>query len=142
MHCTTTTTKRPNVKTWTPEEIKALLLTKPLMVERSIVQLFKRQTADEQAAQQTAHRNNRGFNSADAKRMSFVAEFLNKGGHLTQAKALGVYAPRVSKYIGQLTSIANGKVSPKGPKIHSKVVCRASKVVNPTCPATPSSIAR
>ena len=98
---------KTTTRIWTATEIKTLLTTRPVFVERSILKLHERQTADERATKSTNHRNNIGFNGADAPGMSFVADFLKKGGHLTSAKALGKYGPRLVKYIGQLVQIAN-----------------------------------
>ncbi len=89
--------------------IKAKLLSNPDWVERAILVLYERQTADEQVAQETGHDNNMGFNKPDATRMSFVAEFLKSGKHLTREKALNVYGRRLQKYAGQLARIAIAK---------------------------------
>ena len=64
------------------------------------------QTSDEKATQETGHNNAQGFNKPDARRMSFVAEFLKSGKHLTREKALGTYGVRLQKYAGQLARIA------------------------------------
>lgn len=89
--------------------IKEKLISNPAWVERAILVLFERQTSDEQLTQETGHDNNQGFNKPDAKRMSFVAEFLKKGGHLTKEKALGVYGKKLCKYAKQLAKIAQEK---------------------------------
>lgn len=87
-------------------KIHANLVINPTWVERAILVLFERQTQDEQVGSLTSHLNNVGFNSADARRMSFVAKFLQNGKHLTRDKALGVYGPRLQKYAKQLAKIA------------------------------------
>jgi hypothetical protein len=89
--------------------IKNNLLTNPAWVERAIIVLYDRQTQDEQVAQETGHDNNQGFNKPDARRMSFVAEFLKGGKHLTREKALGVYGVKLQKYAKQLARIAQEK---------------------------------
>lgn len=89
--------------------IAAKLLTEPAWVEKAILVLYDRQTSDEQATQETGHNNAQGFTSADARRMSFVAEFLKSGKHLTREKALGTYGRKLQKYAGQLARIAMAK---------------------------------
>jgi hypothetical protein len=80
-----------------------------MWVERAILALYERQTSDEQAQGDTKHSNKMGFSSADARRMSFIAEFLLSGKHLTREKALGVYGPRLQKYAKQLAIISQAK---------------------------------
>lgn len=82
------------------------LRVNPAWVEKAILALYARQTEDEQRHMETGHNNARGFNKPDAKRMSFVASFLLGGKHLTREKALAVYAPKLRKYVNQLTRIA------------------------------------
>lgn len=89
--------------------IKTKLMENPAWVERAILVLYAHQTSDEQETQETGHENSRGFNKPDAKRLSFVAEFLKKGGHLTKEKALGIYGKKLCKYAKQLAKIAQEK---------------------------------
>jgi len=95
------------------ETIKVKLLTNPEWVERAILALYEKQTSDEQATMETGHDNNMGFNKPDARRMSFVAEFLKGGKHLTKEKALGVYGVKLQKYAKQLARIAQAKKAAK-----------------------------
>ena len=97
--------------------IAAKLLDDPAWVEKAILVLYERQTADEQAGGETRHDNNQGFTSADARRMSFVAEWLRKSkrNHLSREKALGTYGRRLQKYAGQLARIALAKTPPQAP---------------------------
>jgi len=89
--------------------ISARLLVSPTQVESAILALYAKQTSDEQAGGDTRHNNAQGFTSADAKRMSFVAEFLKSGKHLTHEKALGTYGRKLQKYTGQLARMAIAK---------------------------------
>lgn len=98
------------------ETIKTNLKTNPAWVERAILALYAKQTTDEQSALDTRYQNHQGFTSADARRFSFVAQFIQKGGHLTREKALGVYAVRLQKYAGQLATIALAKAAQKAEK--------------------------
>lgn len=97
----------------TNKEIDALaavigqkLLTSPAWVERAILALYACQTADEQAQGATRYDNKMGFSGCDARRMSFVAEFLKSGKHLSVAKALNIYGVKLQKYTRQLARIA------------------------------------
>lgn len=89
--------------------IRGNLMTNPKWVEAAILALYAKQTSDEQATQETGHDNRQGFNKPDARRMSFVAEFLKSGKHLTREKALGTYGRKLQKYAGQLARIAMAK---------------------------------
>lgn len=94
--------------------ISSKLSTDPRWVEAAILALYTRQTTDEQAGGVTRHDNSQGFTAADARRMSFVAEFLKGGKHLTREKALGTYSRRLQKYAGQLARIALAKQAAQG----------------------------
>ena len=101
----TTDTKR----VWTEAEIVSLLNRNQLAVERAIIALYQKgQTADEQVALTTTHDNKVGFSAADARRCSFVADFLirNPQKHLTAAK-LPRYRAVAIKYRKQLLAMAN-----------------------------------
>ena len=94
----------------TADSIRALLDRNPRAIEKAIVALYARQTADEQSTETTRHSNARGFNAADAKRLSFIATFLANGGHL-KTETCARYLPRVRKYAAQLAAIANEKAA-------------------------------
>ena len=89
--------------------IREKLATNKAWIERAVIALHDRQTTDEQATNETTHDNRKGFNKPDARRMSFVANFLKSLGHLTEEKALTVYGPRLQKYAKQLARIAQEK---------------------------------
>lgn len=116
----TTRTAKPSktaARTAKIKEIRAVLNAenrdlRRRAVQKAIVVLYARQTADEQATEQTRHLNARGFTAADAKRCSFVATFLAKGGNLKD-ETVARYARRVSKYAGQLADIAAEKAAAK-----------------------------
>lgn len=94
----------------TAASIDALLAANPRAVERAIVALFARQTEDEKATETTRHLNARGFNAADARKLSFIAAFLGEGKHLRTETCIR-YARIVRKYRGQLAEIANEKAA-------------------------------
>lgn len=116
--------------------IKSNLLQNPAWVERAILALYAKQTEDEQASLDTRHHNNQGFTSADARRFSFVAQFIQNGGHLTREKALGIYAVRLQKYAGQLAVIALAKKAQKA--LQSVAAPVALRMPSPTFAATGS----
>ena len=89
----------------TPEYISWLLTTNNRAVERAILCLYNRQTADEQATQTTKHCNGRGFNSGDARKGTYMAKWILTGNHLSgewliEAKMMAF------KYLGQLVEEA------------------------------------
>lgn len=89
---------------YTLETVKENLSKNPKWVERAIVKLFEFQTADEQKSEIAMYHNNKGFNSSDAKRLSYYAKWINSGKHLTGnhlAKAQKV-VPKYAKQILQL----------------------------------------
>jgi hypothetical protein len=59
------------------------LMTNPLAVEKALVMLYDRQTEDEQSHTTTKHDNRRGFNTAHAKRGSYLAKWIKSGRRLT-----------------------------------------------------------
>ena len=63
-------------KTFTRDDINALLNRSDAAVERAMIVLFERQTADEQHRASTNVHNNRGFASCDARAGTRFARFL------------------------------------------------------------------
>ena len=90
---------------WTPETIKALLDRDVLAVERAILAIYRRQTADEQAAYETKHHNRVGFAACHAGLGTYYAKWILSGKHLS-----GSHVERarrmVRHYAGQLHQIA------------------------------------
>ena len=93
-------------RVWTEEEIKAYVQTNDKVLYGAIKKLYNEQTADEQAAGQTKHYNNVGFNGADSKFMSSIAQFLIRNGFLTEKQKFAA-RKRMIKYTKQLTKLAN-----------------------------------
>lgn len=85
--------------------IRDLLATNDRAVERAIVQLYRRQLADEQQAHATMHDNGMGYNSADARVCSEYARRLLAGGSLMHHEMADA-RQRSYKYAGQLLDIA------------------------------------
>lgn len=77
-------------------------------VELALLAIFKRQTADEQAAGSTAYSNGMGFSGADAEFGTSLAKAILKYGKLTPGQA--PYARRIiGKYWKQLIEVAEAK---------------------------------
>ena len=83
--------------------VKNQLSTNPAWAQRAIVKLWQRQTADEQAAQNTGHDNGVGFNGTDAFILSSFAEQINKGRTLSP-KQLAIAFKKLPKYSRQIIS--------------------------------------
>ena len=98
---------------WTKESIKSLIessnpVTARKAIERGVIAIYERQTADEKSTETTRHHNHVGFQACDARRGSYYAKWVISGKHLTglhfdKAKAI------VTRYAGQLAQIANEK---------------------------------
>ena len=90
---------------WTPETIKALLDRDVLAVERAVVAIYRRQTADEQECYETKHHNRVGFAACHAGLGTYYAKWILSGKHLS-----GSHVERarrmVRHYAGQLHQIA------------------------------------
>jgi len=94
-------------KTWTRTEIEALINSNDRAVERAMVAIWERQTADEQETQNTRHHNGRGFAAWSARSGTYFAEWVRSGRrltgkHLVKARKIALH------HAGQLTDFANG----------------------------------
>jgi len=94
---------------WTAEAVAALLDRDQLAVERAVVAIFHRQTADEQAAETTKHRNGRGFAACHASRGSYYARWIMAGRRLSGPHIQ--HARRMMKhYAGQLLEVIHERL--------------------------------
>jgi len=94
-------------KTWTRTEIEAMINDNDRAVERAMVAIWERQTADEQETQGTRHHNGRGFAAWSARSGTYYAEWVRSGRrltgkHLVKARKIALH------HAGQLTDFANG----------------------------------
>lgn len=94
-------------KTWTRTEIEELINGNDRAVERAMVAIWERQTADEQETQDTRHHNGRGFAAWSARSGTYFAEWVRSGRrltgkHLVKARKIALH------HAGQLTDFANG----------------------------------
>lgn len=95
---------------FTVEEIKVKLATNRSWQERAILRLFAAQTADEQVAQVTTHKNAVGFSSFDAEILSSFAKQLGRPGYRLSVKQQAIASKRLPKYAKQLWQISQGQV--------------------------------
>lgn len=91
---------------YTRADIIALLERHDKAVERGLVAIYNRQTADERATAHTKHANGVGFSGVDARLGSYLAKWIQSGKPLT-GKHLERGRRIARKYVGQLTDIAN-----------------------------------
>lgn len=91
---------------WTEDEIRDYVQTNDKVLYGAIKKLYDEQTADEKVAGETKYYNGVGFNGADSKFMSSVAEFLIRRGYLTERQKFAA-RKRMMKYTKQLTRLAN-----------------------------------
>lgn len=88
-------------KLYTEAEVRTKLATDRRWTLRAIEVLYQWQTADEQDAGDTRHQNMVGFNSADARRLSFYASLMREGKALTP-RQIAVAQERLPKYAKQI----------------------------------------
>jgi len=93
-------------KEYTKEFVRKMLTTDIVWLERGVLAIHSRQTEDEKVAHDVHHRNGFGFNAADAKYLSYVADYLLSGKHLSGSHTERVRR-KMLKYSGQLARIAN-----------------------------------
>lgn len=96
-------------------QIVELLRTSDKAIARALVVLNERQTADEQASEDTRHRNGRGFRPCHARMGTSMAKFFTARGYLTD-KQIGYWrrpdkkgGMRIQIYAGQLLEVAAAK---------------------------------
>ena len=96
-------------KKWNKENISNLLQTNDKMIIKSLIELYKKQTIDEQIQESTKHTNNQGFTSGDAKRMTLIAKWAMARNNFLTEKQINWLRPKLIKYATQLSRIANEK---------------------------------
>ena len=88
---------------WTVQDVRNLLLTDDEAIVKALLLINERQTADEQAAQQTRYLNHRGFRSCHGKFSGYVA-YYKHFGKLTE-KQMIVLRRSMYMYAGQIFKI-------------------------------------
>jgi hypothetical protein len=94
-------------KIWSREEIETMIQNQDAAVERAMVAIWERQTADEQETQGTRHHNGRGFAAWSARSGTYYANWVRSGRRLT-GKHLAKARKIALHHAGQLTDFANG----------------------------------
>jgi hypothetical protein len=95
--------------TWTEDKIVALIDTNAHAVTRAVIAIYKRQTDIEQNVRDTREQNGVGFNSADARKLSYYAQWALNNNKDLNGKFLVIARQRIKKYRRQLVEIANSK---------------------------------
>lgn len=97
-------------KKWSKDEIREMLMVSDKAVARGLVMIYSLQTDSERNESMTVEHNGVGFSGVDAEFLSSLAkQVLAKGG--LSEKQLFYARKKMFKYAGQLTKIANGKIS-------------------------------
>lgn len=100
----------------TREQIVALLKTNDKAIARALVALNARQTADEQASENTRHHNGMGFRPCHARMGTSMAKFFERNGYLTPKQINYWRLPmkggkmKIEIYAGQLLEVAKAKI--------------------------------
>lgn len=82
--------------------IKAQITTRPERAIKAMLNIFKNQTEDEQAAERVEVHNGVGFTQTDAEILSsFAKQYQNKGW--LSPKQTALLMRKIGKYAGQLT---------------------------------------
>jgi hypothetical protein len=100
------------MKNWTAEEIKHKLETDQKWLERAIVAIYNKQTADEKNSEETKYHNGVGFSGADAHLLTYCAHWILSGKSLS-GKYLALAKKKMVKYAKQLETISKEKVTPE-----------------------------
>ena len=91
------------------QTIKSKLGNDQAWVERAIIKLYENQTIDEQNSHVTKQKNGIGFTGFDARRLSYYAEYLKKGRHLS-GEHLEKAFKAIPKYAGQILEMIENKI--------------------------------
>ena len=104
---------------YTVDQIKNLLNTNNVAVNRAMVALYNEQTEDEKAVGNTRNTNGRGFSYRTAPKGTYYAKWVLSGKsltgyHLENARKIALFHAK------QLTNLANAKLEQK--KINNNVI--------------------
>jgi len=117
----------------TVEQIKAQLLTNQALLERAVVAIYEKQTADEQRSMETKHDNGIGFAGCDSRNGSYMAQYILKGigqygktyGQNLSGKFLEKARKFMPKYAKQLHKIQMAKLEAVKMETEGKAEARA-----------------
>lgn len=130
----------------TREEILVLLANSQAALERAIIVLQGRQTADERVAGATKHVNGRGWSAYDAGYMGQIYDWIMVGKALGTTLTAGQAAACrkiVVKYVGQLLEEAQAKATPpvEAPQVSPMLALVVAVVRDHTEGMAPEAIA-
>lgn len=94
---------------WTKDQIVENMKISQKVMQRAIIAIYSKQTADEQRTEETRHNNGIGFNGSDAIILSSFAKQIQRGATLS-AKQMAIALKKMPKYAGQLERIAKGEI--------------------------------
>ena len=98
--------KGNNIKVWTKDEIKGLIVNRDDAVIKGMLRIYDLQTESEKVFGDTHEHNGVGFSGVDGGIMSSFVEFYNKTNFLSY-KQMKIARKKMLKYAGQLTMISN-----------------------------------
>lgn len=119
--------------------IVELLKNNDRAVARALVVLNERQTADEQATENTRYHNGRGFRPCHARMGTSMAKFFERRGYLTDKQVSYWRRPmkdgkmKIEIYAGQLLEVAQAKAAARAVSKYDRT--RQELEVEPTGPA-------
>lgn len=117
--------------------IVELLKTNDKAVARALVALNLRQTADEQATENTRYHNGRGFRPCHARMGTSMAKFFERRGYLTDKQIAYWRRPmkggkmKIEIYAGQLLEVAQARAASKQPAAAPAAVAPKAETSNP-----------
>lgn len=99
---------------FTKAQVRSNMALNQKWLERGILALDARQTADEKASDETIHDNDQGWNAADAKFGGYLANYIRRcrrpEGQRLSGRFVGEAREMMRKYAGQLARIANANM--------------------------------
>jgi len=97
------------MREYTKDEMKVWVKTAaPKRIGNALVEMFNRQTTDEQSSGVTCHDNGIGFNGVDAPILTSIAKWYMDKGFISP-KQTALVRKKLVKYAGQLAAIATEK---------------------------------
>ncbi len=90
------------VVTWNKDSVQALLARNDQAVTKALLTIFARQTAAEQASNQTVEHNGRGFTGTDAEFLSDIAKKLPRYNMRMTPRQMARVRSMIKKYWKQL----------------------------------------
>jgi hypothetical protein len=115
---------------YTEEHFRKMLATDERWVRRALIRLYERQTASEQASEQTHNHNLQGFQPCDARWFSRLAQYATRfPDRLLSEKQLAIARrpwrgePAIAKYSRQLMAIAAADAAAKNVKVNNCARC-------------------